>query len=202
MVLQHVLLRNANRGTPDSRQFNCAIKQRFQLWNDGNYAALIQGWEKDAQRTTNPPKVRTGQELKTYNNIQAVDLAKQGQVRRAANKANETQAKANMQAPEVQTQAKAKHPQRKEANYWDPNIIQGEKPELLIDCTAKLKKLDLLAASGPSGMSNKFLSALSSRVWPSGSEAEQAVPRLNHFANFNMNAKLPAWYMHLMLSVP
>ena len=201
MALHHILFRQVNRGTPDSRQFNCAIKQRFQLWNDGNYAALIQGWEKDAQRTTNPPKVRTGQELKTYNNIQAVNLAKQGQVRRAANKANETQAKANMQAPEVQTQAKAKHPQRKEANYWDPNIIQGEKPELLIDCTAKLKKLDLLAASGPSGMSNKFLSALSSRVWPSGSEAEQAVPRLNHFANLYMNAKLPAWYMQLMLSV-
>ena len=50
-------------------------------------------------------------------------------------------------------------------------------------------------------MSNRFLSALSSRVWPIGSEAEQAVPRLNHFANLYMNAKLPAWYMQLMLSV-
>ena len=120
-------------------------------------------------------KIRTGQELKTHNNMQAVNLAKRGQIRRAASKADETQAKANMQAPEVQAQAQVKHPQRQEANYWDPKIITWDTPELQIDCKAKLKKLDPLAAPGPSGMSNLFLSTLSSKVWPSGSEAEKAV---------------------------
>ena len=60
--------------------------------------------------------------------------------------------------------------------------------------------LDPLAAPGPSRMGNRFLSTLPSNVWPSGPEAEKAAPRPNHFANLFMNAKLPAWYMHLMLS--
>ena len=201
LAIHHLLLRHVNRGQPDSRQFNGTIKQRFQLWHDGDFAALIKGWQKDAQRTTKPPKIRTGQELKTHNNMQAVNLAKRGQIRRATNKANETQDKANMQAPEVQAQAQVKHPRRQGANYWDPKIITWDTPELQIDCKAKLKKLDPLAAPGPSGMSNRFLLALSSRVWPIGSEAEQAVPSLNHFANLYMNAKLPAWYMHLVLYV-
>ena len=50
-------------------------------------------------------------------------------------------------------------------------------------------------------MSNKFLSKPSSGVWTSGPEAEQAFPRPNQFANLYMNSKLPAWYMHLILSV-
>ena len=38
-------------------------------------------------------------------------------------------------------------------------------------------------------------------MWPTGSEVEQAAPRPNRFANLYMNAELPAWYMHLVLSV-
>ena len=114
---------------------------------------------------------------------------------------NETEAKANIQAPEVQTQAQVRHPDRQEEDYWDPEIITRETPELQIDCTAKFKKLDPLAGPGPCGMRNRFLSALSTKKWPAGSEAEMAVPRLNRFLNLYMNAKLPAWYMQLMLSV-
>ena len=50
-------------------------------------------------------------------------------------------------------------------------------------------------------MSEIFLSKPSLKVWPSGPEAEKAAPRLNRFANLYMSAKLPAWYMHLMLNV-
>ena len=114
---------------------------------------------------------------------------------------NETGAKANTQALRVKTQAQAKHPDRQEEDYWDPKIITWETPELQINCTAKPKQLDPLAAPGPSGMRNRFLSTLSSEEWPSEPESEKAVPRPNRFANLYTNAKLPAWYMHLMLSV-
>ena len=64
--------------------------------------------------------------------MQAVNLAKRGQIRRAANKANETQDKANIQAPEVQAQAQVKHLRRQEANYWDPKFVAWDTPELQI----------------------------------------------------------------------
>ena len=120
MAINHVLLRHVNRGQPDSRQFNGALKHRSQLWHDENYSTLVQGWQKDAQRTTKPPKTRTGQELKTHSTIQAVDLAKRGQSCRAAIMADGAQAKANMQAPQVQAQAQVKHPRWQEAVYWAP----------------------------------------------------------------------------------
>ena len=82
MALHHIPFQDVNQGKPGSRQFGGALKTRFQLWHDGDYSALIQGWQQDAQRSTNPPKVRTGQEIKTRNAIQAVELAKQGQIRR------------------------------------------------------------------------------------------------------------------------
>ena len=78
MALYHTLLRDVKRGNTGPRKFNSAIELRIQLWHDGSFSALIQGWQQDAQRTTNPPIVRTGEELKTHNAIQAVDLAKQG----------------------------------------------------------------------------------------------------------------------------
>ena len=61
--------------------------------------------------------------------------------------------------------------------------------------------LNIDSAPGISGMSNRFLLIFSSDVWPSGPEAEQAAPRLNHYADLYMNAQLPAWYM-LSNSVP
>ena len=70
-----------------------------------------------------------------------------------------------------------------------------------VDCTAKLRKLDPLVAPGPSGMRIRFLSTLPSKEWPGGSEAEQALLRPEHFTDLYMNAKLPAWHMHLLLSV-
>ena len=120
MAIHHVLLRDVNQGKPDSRQFSGVLKHRFQLWHDRSYSALIQGWQKIAQRTTNPPKIRTGQELKIHSTTQAADLEKRDQIRRirrAASKAEGIQAKANMQAPEAQAQAQVKHSQRQEADY-------------------------------------------------------------------------------------
>ena len=120
MALTHILLRDVKRGNPGSRKYTRVIKLRFQLWYDGNYSALIQGWQQDAQRITNPPKNRTGRGIKTHNTIQAVDLAKKSQVRRAARKVSETEDKANIQAPEIQTQAQANYPRRQKDDYWGP----------------------------------------------------------------------------------
>ena len=103
-----------------------------------------------------------------------------------------------MLAPEVQAQAKEKHPVRRQEDYWDPEDI-GPRPRLKLDCPNLVKKLDQKSAPGPSGLSNAHLWCLTSRAWTAGSEADQAVDRLGRLGELYMDNQLPTWFSYLML---
>jgi hypothetical protein len=61
------------------------------------------------------------------NATKAVALALKGYISRVVRLTESDQDKADMLAPEVQAQAKGKHPVRRQEDYWDPEDI-GPRP--------------------------------------------------------------------------
>ena len=160
----------------------------------------MEDWQTDSNKTRKPPKILQGQALKTANATKAIALALQGYISRAVRLIESDQDKADMLAPEVQAQAKEKHPVRRQEDYWDPEDIGPCLcPRLKLDCANLVKKLDQKSAPGPSGLSNAHLWCLTSRAWVAGSEADQAVDCLGRLGELYMDNQLPTWFSYLML---
>ena len=127
MALNHVLLRVANRGETRLKAIRQCPQDPIPDVARRKLLCTDLRWRQDADRTTNPPKVRTGQKLKTHNAIQSLDLAKQGQIRRAASEVSETGAKTSAQAPEVQTQVEVEHPGGRIRTTGTPEPLHGKR---------------------------------------------------------------------------
>ena len=105
-----------------------------------------------------------------------------------------------MQTTKVQEQVKAKHPTRKEEDYWSAEDIE-EREKLEVSTQNFIRLLDLKAGTGPSGFSNAMLWALQAEEWNPNSPESQALHRLDLFGELYMNDRLPKWYVYKMLSV-
>ena len=125
--MHHILLRTPKRGKGSAdRQFTSELRRRFRLWADGDKSTLVSEWinQQTDSRRTKTKKQKPEEDIQANKAKKAVTLVLQGHIRRAVRMVENNQPLANMQTTKVQEQAKAKHPTRKEEDYWSSEDIE------------------------------------------------------------------------------
>ena len=199
LAIHDILLRRgrAQRGGRRAARTHTEVAKRFLLWEQKEYGQLLRHWVADreyAAATAHRRKRRSSPEAEIQH---AVNLAAEGELSKATSLLV-SNGIADCSDHRVMARLRALHPQR----VIDmPEVYSSPHPilDFKLKYTMTLRNLRRRAGTGPDGLRNEYLTALTQTF--DDPAAAKVMSLVDQFYNDIVNARLPPWFYFVTTAV-